>query len=79
MCQQNEKKARDPSIPVGVGIHVGVDNDGKNDVLTTGLVCSNGYAVLVVVHENLMMKKKQMMLFLFKPQKKQRYCWGLAR
>jgi hypothetical protein len=26
------------SLPVGVGIHVGVDNDGKNDVLTKGLV-----------------------------------------
>jgi len=35
---QNKEKARDASLPVGVGIHVGVDNDGKNDVLTKGLV-----------------------------------------
>ena len=35
---QNKEKARDTSLPVGVGIHVGVDNDGKNDVLTKGLV-----------------------------------------
>jgi hypothetical protein len=35
---QNEKKAMDTSLPVGVVIHVGVDNDGKNDVLTKGLV-----------------------------------------
>jgi len=36
------KKVRDTLIPVGVGIHVGVDIDGKNGVLTTGLVGSNG-------------------------------------
>jgi len=32
---QNNEKARDTSLPDGVGIHVGVDNDGKNDGLST--------------------------------------------
>ena len=32
---QNNEKTRDTSLPDGVGIHVGVDNDGKNDVLLT--------------------------------------------
>jgi len=32
---QNNEKTRDSSFPDGVGIHVGVDNDGKNDGLST--------------------------------------------
>ena len=32
---QNNEKTRDTSLPDGVGIHVGVDNDGKNDGLST--------------------------------------------
>ena len=32
---QNNEKVRDTSLPDGVGIHVVVDNDGKNDGLST--------------------------------------------
>ena len=32
---QNNEKTRDTSLPDGVGIHVVVDNDGKNDGLST--------------------------------------------
>ena len=32
---QNNEKTRDTSLPDGVGVHVGVDNDGKNDGLST--------------------------------------------
>jgi hypothetical protein len=32
---QNNEKGRDTSLPDGVGIHVVVDNDGKNDGLST--------------------------------------------